>query len=113
MSTVTSKDGTIIAFDQPGKGPALILVGGMFEQRAMDSETAKLAVLPLLAENFTVFHYDRRGRGDSMDTLPFAVEREIEDIEASSTKQVDWRSCSVSPPARRLRWKQQSSSVTR
>jgi len=82
MRTVTSKDGTTIAFDQSGKGPALILVGGMFEQRAMDSETAKLAALPLLAQHFTVFHYDRRGRGDSTDTQPYAVEREIEDIEA-------------------------------
>ena len=82
MRTVTSKDGTAIAFDQSGKGPALILVGGMFEQRAMDSETAQLAALPLLAQHFTVFHYDRRGRGDSTDTQPYAVEREIEDIEA-------------------------------
>jgi pimeloyl-ACP methyl ester carboxylesterase len=82
MKTVTSKDGTTIAFDQSGKGPALILVGGAFEQRAMDSETAKLAVLPLLAQHFTVFHYDRRGRGDSTDTQPYAVEREIEDIDA-------------------------------
>jgi pimeloyl-ACP methyl ester carboxylesterase len=82
MKTVTSKDGTTIAFDQAGTGPTLILVGGMFEQRAMDSETAQLAALPLLAEHFSVVHYDRRGRGDSGDTLPFAVEREIEDIEA-------------------------------
>lgn len=82
MRTVTSKDGTTIAFDRSGKGPALILVGGMFEQRAMDSETAQLATLPLLAQHFTLFHYDRRGRGDSTDTLPYAVEREIEDIEA-------------------------------
>jgi pimeloyl-ACP methyl ester carboxylesterase len=82
MKTVTSKDGTTIAFDRSGKGPALILVGGMFEQRAMDSETAQLAAFPLLAQHFTVFHYDRRGRGDSTDTQPFAVEREIEDIEA-------------------------------
>jgi pimeloyl-ACP methyl ester carboxylesterase len=82
VRTVTSKDGTAIAFDQSGKGPALILVGGMFEQRAMDSETAQLAALPLLAQHFTVFHYDRRGRGDSTDTQPYAVEREIEDIEA-------------------------------
>ena len=82
MRTVTSKDGTTIAFDQSGKGPALILVGGMFEQRAMDSETAQLAALPLLAQHFSVFHYDRRGRGDSTDTQPYAVEREIEDIEA-------------------------------
>ena len=82
MRTVTSRDGTTIAFDQSGAGPALILVGGMFEQRAMDSATAQLAALPLLAQHFTVFHYDRRGRGDSTDTRPFAVEREIEDIEA-------------------------------
>ena len=82
MKTVTSKDGTIIAFDQSGQGPALILVGGMFEQRAMDSETAQLAAHPLLAQHFTLFHYDRRGRGDSTDTQPYAVEREIEDIEA-------------------------------
>ena len=65
-----------------GEGPALILVGGAFEQRAMDSETAQLAALPLLSQHFTVFHYDRRGRGDSTDTQPFAVEREIEAIEA-------------------------------
>src|SRR5262245_11301200 len=82
MRTVTSKDGTTIAFDRSGTGPALILVGGALEQRAWDSETAKLAALPLLAQHFTVFHYDRRGRGDSTDTLPYAVEREIEDIEA-------------------------------
>jgi pimeloyl-ACP methyl ester carboxylesterase len=82
MRTVTSKDGTTIAYDQSGTGPALILVGGMFEQRAMDSETAHLAAVPLLAQHFTVFHYDRRGRGGSTDTQPYAVEREIEDIEA-------------------------------
>ena len=82
MRTVTSKDGTTIAFDRSGEGPALILVGGMFEQRVWDSETAKLAALPLLSQHFTVFHYDRRGRGDSTDTQPYAVEREIEDIEA-------------------------------
>jgi pimeloyl-ACP methyl ester carboxylesterase len=82
MRTVKSNDGTTIAFDQAGEGPALILVGGAFEQRAFDSETAKLAGFPLLLEHFTVYHYDRRGRGDSADTQPFAVEREIGDIEA-------------------------------
>ena len=82
MSTVTSSDGTTIAFDRLGEGPAIILVGGTFEHRAMDSETAQLAALPLLAQHFTVFHYDRRGRGDSTDTQPYAVQREIEDIEA-------------------------------
>jgi pimeloyl-ACP methyl ester carboxylesterase len=80
MKQVQSADGTTIAFDQVGKGPAIILVGGALEQRAMDSETAQLA--PLLAQHFTVFHYDRRGRGESTDTQPYAVEREIEDIEA-------------------------------
>lgn len=82
MQTVTSKDGTTIAFDKMGQGPALVLVGGMFEQRAMESETAKLALLPLMTQNFTVYHYDRRGRGDSTDTQPSGVAREIEDIEA-------------------------------
>lgn len=82
MKTVTSRDGTTIAFDQSGQGPTLILVGGMFEQRAMDSETAQLAASPLLSQHLTVIHYDRRGRGDSTDTEPYAVEREIEDIEA-------------------------------
>src|SRR5436305_641242 len=80
MKKVQSADGTTIAFDQLGKGPAIILVGGALEQRAMDSETAQLA--PLLAQHFTVLHYDRRGRGDSTDTLPYALEREIEDIAA-------------------------------
>jgi pimeloyl-ACP methyl ester carboxylesterase len=82
MKTVMSKDGTTIAYDQSGQGPALILVPGAFEQRAMPSDTSALAVFPQLAEHFTVYHYDRRGRGDSTDTLPFALEREIEDIEA-------------------------------
>src|SRR5690606_31639023 len=82
METVTSKDGTSIAFDRAGSGPTLILVGGAFEQRAMESETAFLAAHPLLTRHFTVVHYDRRGRGDSTDTLPYALEREFEDIEA-------------------------------
>jgi pimeloyl-ACP methyl ester carboxylesterase len=80
MSTVTSKDGTTIAFDRSGEGPALIMVGGAFQHRAIDPSTARLA--ELLAPNFTVYHYDRRGRGDSGDTAPYAVEREIEDIDA-------------------------------
>src|SRR5205807_5493245 len=84
MKKVQSADGTTIAFDQLGKGPVIILVGGALEQRAMDSETAQLA--PLLAQYFTVFHYDRRGRGDSTDTQPYAVEREIEDIDALITE---------------------------
>jgi pimeloyl-ACP methyl ester carboxylesterase len=77
MNRVTSKDGTSIAYDRQGNGPAVILVGGAFVDR---SENAPLATE--LAERFTVYNYDRRGRGQSGDTLPYAVEREVEDLEA-------------------------------
>jgi pimeloyl-ACP methyl ester carboxylesterase len=80
MNQVFSQDGTVIAFDRSGKGPAVILVGGAFQYRAIDPRTAQLAAL--LAQHFTVFHYDRRGRGDSLDTQPYAVEREVEDLNA-------------------------------
>lgn len=80
MKTVTSKDGTTIAFDQWGAGPVVILVDGALQYRAFDQGMAQLA--ELLASRFTVIHYDRRGRGDSTDTQPYALEREIEDIEA-------------------------------
>jgi pimeloyl-ACP methyl ester carboxylesterase len=79
MKKVTSKDGTAIAYDQVGKGPALILVGGALGERSHPRATQ---LVELLAPHFTVFNYDRRGRGDSGDTLPYAVEREVEDIEA-------------------------------
>jgi pimeloyl-ACP methyl ester carboxylesterase len=74
---VTSKDGTRIAYERLGRGPALILVGGALSTRA---DSAKLA--RLLADDFTVYSYDRRGRGDSGDTRPYAVSREIEDLAA-------------------------------
>jgi pimeloyl-ACP methyl ester carboxylesterase len=77
MDRVTSKDGTSIAYERLGSGPAVILVGGGFVDR---SENSPLAAE--LAEQFTVYNYDRRGRGDSSDTAPYAVAREIEDIEA-------------------------------
>jgi pimeloyl-ACP methyl ester carboxylesterase len=80
VETVTSKDGTRIAFDRVGQGPALILVGGAIQHRAIDAGTSRLA--ELLAERFTVYHYDRRGRGDSGDTPPYAVDREVEDLDA-------------------------------
>jgi pimeloyl-ACP methyl ester carboxylesterase len=79
MKTVTSKDGTIIAYDQSGSGFPLILVDGALCSRDF-GPMPKLA--KLLASNFTVIHYDRRGRNQSGDTKPYAVEREIEDIEA-------------------------------
>lgn len=77
MQTITSKDGTKIAFDKQGTGPAVILIGGALSDR---SATAQLA--ELLAPRFTVYRFDRRGRGDSGDAQPYAVAREIEDIEA-------------------------------
>ena len=80
METVTSADGTTIGFDKLGAGAPLILVGGAFQHRAFDPRTQHLA--ELLAGHFTVYHYDRRGRGDSADTRPYAVEREIEDLDA-------------------------------
>jgi len=80
MDKVTSRDGTEIAFDRYGAGPAVILVGGAFQHRAMDPQTKQLA--ELLAASFDVIHYDRRGRGDSGDTLPYAIEREVEDLAA-------------------------------
>ncbi|HEX3049247.1 MAG TPA: alpha/beta hydrolase [Aggregatilineaceae bacterium] len=76
MQTVTSHDGTTIAYDQVGHGPALILVSGALGKRG-DPTLANL-----LAPHFTVIHHDRRGRGDSGDTPPYAVQREVEDIEA-------------------------------
>lgn len=79
MNTVVSSDGTTIAFDQVGQGPALILVDGALCDRASGPNGPLAAVL---AEHFTVLTYDRRGRGDSGDTAPYSVEREIEDLEA-------------------------------
>lgn len=73
MNRVTSKDGTPIVYDRIGSGPAVILAGG-FDR----SENGSLA--EELAAHFTVYNYDQRGRGDSGDTLPYAVQREIEDL---------------------------------
>ena len=77
MNTVTSDDGTSIAFERFGEGPPVILVGGASTDRAMTRPLARE-----LAGDFTVINYDRRGRGDSGDTQPYAVEREVEDIGA-------------------------------
>jgi pimeloyl-ACP methyl ester carboxylesterase len=79
MNTVTSADGTVITYDRAGEGPPLILVDGAFCSRAFGPMPG---LAPLLTKHFTVYTYDRRGRGDSGDTEPYAVEREIEDIEA-------------------------------
>jgi pimeloyl-ACP methyl ester carboxylesterase len=77
MNKVHSKDGIQIAFDRSGKGPAVVLVGGVLGDRAQQAPVAGL-----LAEHFTVFNYDRRGHGESGFTPPYAVEREFEDLNA-------------------------------
>ena len=77
MDIVTSSDGTPIAFDRLSDGQPVIVVGGQLCDRALTRPTAEA-----LAKHFTVFNYDRRGRGDSGDTAPYAIEREIEDLGA-------------------------------
>lgn len=82
MKTVTSKDGTTIAYEKMGSGPPLLLIDGAFCMRSF-GPMPKLA--PLLAPHFTVVHYDRRGRGDSTDAAPNAADvaqREIDDVRA-------------------------------
>jgi pimeloyl-ACP methyl ester carboxylesterase len=77
MESVTSKDGTTIGFDRLGEGSPIVLVSG--------GSTDRMANAPVaghLATRFTAFNYDRRGRGDSGDTLPYAIAREIEDLDA-------------------------------
>jgi pimeloyl-ACP methyl ester carboxylesterase len=77
MRNVISKDGTPIAFDQSGEGPPIILVVGAFNDSATGAPLAAQ-----LSEHFTVFNYDRRGRGASGDRTPYAIEREIDDLAA-------------------------------
>ncbi|MDQ4108011.1 MAG: alpha/beta hydrolase [Actinomycetota bacterium] len=77
METLTSRDGTTIAFDRMGEGPPVILVSGGSVDRTSNAPLAQE-----LATDFAVYNYDRRGRGPSGDTPPYAIEREIEDIGA-------------------------------
>jgi pimeloyl-ACP methyl ester carboxylesterase len=83
INTVKSADGTSIAFETTGKGPPLILVGGALCDRSAPTSGTPLAAL--LAHRFTVFSYDRRGRGDSGNTPPHASGREVEDLAALIT----------------------------
>ena len=78
METVTSADGTTIAYDVQGAGPLVVVVGGAFNDRGTWAELAGA----LAADGFTAVSYDRRGRGGSGNTEPYAVEREIEDLSA-------------------------------
>ncbi len=79
MPTVASADGTTIAFERSGSGPAIILIDGAMCYRAAGP------MRPLaehLKDHFTVYTYDRRGRGESTDTAPYSVDREVEDLRA-------------------------------
>jgi pimeloyl-ACP methyl ester carboxylesterase len=77
VEVATSKDGTRIAFDRSGDGPPIVLVGGALSDRAAAAELAGR-----LAPHLTAIAFDRRGRGGSGDTAPYAVDREVEDIES-------------------------------
>ena len=77
MAYLTSADGTSIAYQRDGSGPAVVLVGG-----GLDDGTENAPLARELANHFTVYNFARRGRGDSGDTRPYAVEREIDDIAA-------------------------------
>ncbi|WP_461122420.1 alpha/beta fold hydrolase [Saccharothrix stipae] len=79
MGQVVSKDGTAIAYTRIGSGPALIIVDGALCHRAFGPSTA---LAKALAEHFTVYTYDRRGRGESGDGAPHDVDREVEDVAA-------------------------------
>ena len=79
MPTVTSTDGTTIAYERAGRGPALVLVDGAMCYRGAGPMRPLAA---LLRDAFTVYTYDRRGRGESSDTMPYAVAREVEDLRA-------------------------------
>lgn len=77
MQKVISKDGTTIAYDKRGQGPAVIIIDG-----ALSVGSSGFPLADLLAPYFTVYCYDRRGRGDSTDTKPYSPEKELEDLEA-------------------------------
>lgn len=77
MKKVLSKDGTTITYDAKGQGPMLILVLGALNRRSQGKKLTEL-----LADRFTIISYDRRGRGDSTDTLPYSTDKEVQDIEA-------------------------------
>jgi pimeloyl-ACP methyl ester carboxylesterase len=77
QKTAISQDGTVIAYEQSGSGPALVLVSAALADRSGDRKLARY-----LSDRFTVINYDRRGRGASGNTSPYKTEKEVDDIEA-------------------------------
>src|SRR5437588_8953499 len=99
MRKVRSKDSTAIAFDQLGQGPAIILVGGAFTDR---SQPTLVQLAARLSPHFTVFNYDRRGRGDSVTRRRMRSSVRSKISKPSLSKLVDRCSCAVFPPVRPL-----------
>ena len=81
MPKITSADGTVIAYDKKGQGPLLVLVLGALNRKSQGKKLTEL-----LSDRFTVVSYDRRGRGDSTDTLPYSTDKEVDDIDALITE---------------------------
>jgi len=79
MQTIQSKDKTPIAYEVVGKGPLLIIVSGALNTHNFGVPSE---MTPYLQDNFTVLNYDRRGRGQSGNTLPYSIDKELQDIEA-------------------------------
>jgi pimeloyl-ACP methyl ester carboxylesterase len=77
MQTVTSRDGTRIAYERSGSGPGIVFAPGVFNDHTRCADLASA-----LGRDHTVILYDRRGRGESGDTPPYAIEREVEDLAA-------------------------------
>ena len=84
QGAVRSKDGTSIAYEKTGNGPVVVLVSSALADREATRRLARL-----LADRYTVINYDRRGRGSSGDTQPYAPQREVEDIEALIVQEAD------------------------
>lgn len=77
MHKAVSKDGTIIAYKKTGDGPSIVLING-----ALRDHTVFDLLVPELEPHFTTYVYDRRGRGESGDAPHYAIQREVEDLEA-------------------------------
>ena len=98
MRHVRSTDGTSIAYEKTGQGPPLIIIGG-----SLGDHRFYLPLAGELAKHFTVYTYDRRGRGQSGDTQPYSVERELDDVAALIARPASRHSSTVTPPVRRSR----------
>jgi alpha-beta hydrolase superfamily lysophospholipase len=85
MTKVSSADGTTIAYERSGDGPPVILVGGALADRQLAVPYAQA-----LSQRMTVINYDRRGRGESGDTAPYAVDREVEDLGVLIAQAGEW-----------------------